>query len=119
MTVMLFDLISANEQACLTLTGTICWIYEFVSLCDYFVWPIQVHVNASECLLEIFKLYKQISPGCSIDVEFKGEVLHQYEVEKNVEAKSFLKQCIDILENLEVEKVQAMPAWSLQVYLIV
>ncbi|XP_044479857.1 proteasome adapter and scaffold protein ECM29-like [Mangifera indica] len=70
----------------------------------------QVHVNASECLLEIFKLYKQISPGCSIDVEFKGEVLHQYEVEKNVEAKSFLKQCIDILENLEVEKVQAMPA---------
>ncbi|KAJ0102382.1 hypothetical protein Patl1_05580 [Pistacia atlantica] len=67
----------------------------------------QVHITASECLLEIFKLCKQISPACSTDVPFKGELLLQYEVEKTVEAKSLLKQCIDILENQELEKVEA------------
>jgi proteasome component ECM29 len=35
------------------------------------------------------------------DVGFKEELLHQYEVEKNEEAKSYLKKCIDIFENLE------------------
>ncbi|KAJ4724481.1 Proteasome-associated ECM29 [Melia azedarach] len=67
----------------------------------------QVHITASECLLEIFKLFGQISPTRPIDVGFKGELLHQYEVEKNGEAKSLLKKCIDVLENLELETVQA------------
>lgn len=68
---------------------------------------LQVHITASECLLEIFKLFGQISPTRPIDVGFKGELLHQYEVEKNGEAKSLLKKCIDVLENLELETVQA------------
>ncbi|KAI9194392.1 hypothetical protein LWI28_005521 [Acer negundo] len=66
----------------------------------------QVHITASECLLEIFKLYRQIPYVASTDFVFKSELLHQYEVEKNGEAKSLLKKCIDILENLGLEKVQ-------------
>lgn len=67
----------------------------------------QVHISASECLLEIFKLYRQISSVYSSNVGIKGELVHQCEMEKNMEAKSLLKMCIDILENLEVKNVQA------------
>lgn len=68
---------------------------------------IQVHISASECLLEIFKLYRQISSVYSSNIGIKGELVHQCEMEKNMEAKSLLKMCIDILENLEVKNVQA------------
>ncbi|KAG5253924.1 proteasome adapter and scaffold protein [Salix suchowensis] len=57
----------------------------------------QVHINASECLLEVAGL----ASVRWTDVGFKEELLHQYEVEKNEEAKSYLKKCIDIFENLE------------------
>ncbi|KAL9458549.1 hypothetical protein AB3S75_007422 [Citrus x aurantiifolia] len=67
----------------------------------------QVHISASECLLEIFKLFRQISSVYSSNIGIKGELVHQCEMEKNMEAKSLLKKCIDILENLEVKNVQA------------
>lgn len=57
----------------------------------------QVHISASECLLEVTGL----ASVRWADVGFKEELLHQYEVEKNEEAKSYLKKCIDIFENLE------------------
>ncbi|KAJ6964762.1 proteasome adapter and scaffold protein ECM29 [Populus alba x Populus x berolinensis] len=57
----------------------------------------QVHISASECLLEVTGL----ASVRWTDVGFKEELLHQYEVEKNEEAKSYLKKCIDIFENLE------------------
>ena len=60
----------------------------------------QVHLIASECLLEVIKLYKQLAPVNWEDVGFKGELLHQYEVEKNEEAKTYLRKCIDLFENL-------------------
>lgn len=68
---------------------------------------IQVHISASECLLEICKLFRQISSVYSSNIGIKGELVHQCEMEKNMEAKSLLKKCIDILENLEVKNVQA------------
>ncbi|XP_024047567.1 proteasome-associated protein ECM29 homolog isoform X4 [Citrus clementina] len=67
----------------------------------------EVHISASECLLEIFKLFRQISSVYSSNIGIKGELVHQCEMEKNMEAKSLLKKCIDILENLEVKNVQA------------
>ncbi|KAJ6948555.1 hypothetical protein NC651_002780 [Populus alba x Populus x berolinensis] len=57
----------------------------------------QVHISASECLLEVTGL----ASVRWTDGGFKEELLHQYEVEKNEEAKSYLKKCIDIFENLE------------------
>ncbi|GAV92306.1 hypothetical protein CFOL_v3_35686, partial [Cephalotus follicularis] len=61
----------------------------------------QVHVAASECLLEIMKLYRRISEVHLIDAGFEGELLHQYEVETNEAAKSLLRKCINIFQNLE------------------
>ncbi|XP_050238689.1 uncharacterized protein LOC126688135 isoform X2 [Mercurialis annua] len=61
----------------------------------------QVHINASECLLEIVKLCKQLTSVNWEDVVgLKGELLHQCEVEKNQEAKINLRKCIDVIENL-------------------
>ena len=37
----------------------------------------------------------------AIDKGFMDELFHLYEVEKNGEAKSLLKKCIDILEDLK------------------
>jgi proteasome component ECM29 len=42
----------------------------------------------------------------SIDAGFKDELLHQLEAEKNLEAKSLLRKCIDIIENLKLENAQ-------------
>ncbi|XP_021604828.1 proteasome adapter and scaffold protein ECM29 isoform X2 [Manihot esculenta] len=61
----------------------------------------QVHITASECLLGITKLCRQLASVHWTDVGFKEELLHLCEVEKNEEAKSYLKKCIDIFENLE------------------
>ncbi|KAM4096438.1 hypothetical protein ACJW30_08G104900 [Castanea mollissima] len=66
----------------------------------------QVHITASECLLEITKLFRDLPSAHLIDVGFKNEILNQLGVEKNGEARSLLKRCIDILENLRIENVQ-------------
>ncbi|CAK7330671.1 unnamed protein product [Dovyalis caffra] len=61
----------------------------------------QVHITASECLLEVTKVWRGLGSVCRTDVGFKEELLHQYEVEKNEEARSYLKKCVDIFEDLE------------------
>ncbi|KAK7856729.1 proteasome adapter and scaffold protein ecm29 [Quercus suber] len=65
-----------------------------------------VHITASECLLEITKLFGDLPLAHLVDVGFKNEILNQLGVEKNGEARSLLKRCIDILENLKIENVQ-------------
>ncbi|XP_027329154.1 proteasome adapter and scaffold protein ECM29 [Abrus precatorius] len=59
----------------------------------------QVHVSASECLLEVLKLSIDVSLVTAIDEGFKEELLHQYEIEKNEEAKSLLRKCVRILQD--------------------
>jgi proteasome component ECM29 len=59
----------------------------------------QVHVSASECLLEILKLSVAVPSVTAINEEFKVELLHQYEIEKNEGAKSILKMCVNILQD--------------------
>ncbi|KAH7672010.1 proteasome component ECM29 protein [Dioscorea alata] len=60
----------------------------------------QVHIAASECLLEVSKLYSK-SPALDKGHEIKSELIHLLEVEKSEEAKSLLRNCIQILEDLE------------------
>ena len=62
---------------------------------------IQVHITASECLLEMTELYRALPPVPWKEVGFKSELLNQYNGEKNEQAKSFLKKSIDILESLQ------------------
>ncbi|XP_022153027.1 proteasome-associated protein ECM29 homolog isoform X2 [Momordica charantia] len=66
----------------------------------------QVHINASECLLEIIKLYTDLPSVERTDIGIKAELLHLCEIEKNEVAKSLLKTCIEKLENLQQDKVQ-------------
>ncbi|KAM2630644.1 hypothetical protein TB1_029488 [Malus domestica] len=66
----------------------------------------QVHVAASETLLVIVKLYEKLQTIHCRDEKFMGELVHLYEVEKNGEAKSLLKKCVDALENLKQEDVE-------------
>ncbi|RDY13157.1 hypothetical protein CR513_01957, partial [Mucuna pruriens] len=59
----------------------------------------QVHVSASECLVEIMKLAMDVPLVGTINEEFKDELLHQYEIEKNEGAKSILRKCVKILQD--------------------
>nr|XP_010313220.1 proteasome adapter and scaffold protein ECM29 isoform X1 [Solanum lycopersicum] len=63
----------------------------------------QVHIAASECLVEMVNLLKATRQLPGGEVTFSREFVQVYEVEKNEHAKSLLKRCIDILENLEKE----------------
>ncbi|RZC83438.1 hypothetical protein C5167_046224 [Papaver somniferum] len=60
----------------------------------------EVHVAASECLLEVTKLYKDAQLMQSEDVSYKSELIHLCDVEKSEQAKSLLRKCIEILESL-------------------
>ncbi|CAA3007764.1 proteasome-associated ECM29 homolog isoform X1 [Olea europaea subsp. europaea] len=62
----------------------------------------QVHVAAAECLLELTHC-RDIPSVHRTEVGFKADLLHLCEVEKNEQAKSLLKKCIDILGSLEEE----------------
>ncbi|KAL4027472.1 hypothetical protein IC575_010638 [Cucumis melo] len=66
----------------------------------------QVHISASECLLEIIKLYTDLPSVHRTDIGIKAELLHLSEIEKNEVAKSLLKTCIENLENLHQDKIQ-------------
>lgn len=68
--------------------------------CLFAVKIAQVHIVASECLLNVTQLYKAFPPVPPTNLEFKVELLERFEVEKNEHAKSFLKKCIDILDSL-------------------
>ncbi|ESW13516.1 hypothetical protein PHAVU_008G203200 [Phaseolus vulgaris] len=59
----------------------------------------QVHISASECLLEIMKLSMDVPLAGDVNEGFKDELLHQYEIEKNEGAKSILRKCVNILQD--------------------
>ncbi|RWW18026.1 hypothetical protein GW17_00018013 [Ensete ventricosum] len=75
---------------------TYCVLYTIIH--SAFLW--QVHISASECLLEMSKLYRD-TPTCMEDVELKEELVHLCEVEKSEQAKTLLTQCITILDDLK------------------
>ncbi|KAL9248317.1 hypothetical protein vseg_021654 [Gypsophila vaccaria] len=60
----------------------------------------QVHVAAAECLLQVIELGQSAQPLPAVDKEFKESVAQLMESEKNEQAKSLLKNCVVILENL-------------------
>ncbi|KAH9605191.1 hypothetical protein KSS87_006616, partial [Heliosperma pusillum] len=60
----------------------------------------QVHVAAAECLLQVLDLCQAVQPRPVVDKELKESVSELYETEKNDQAKSLLKNCLVILENL-------------------
>ncbi|KAF6155314.1 hypothetical protein GIB67_019840 [Kingdonia uniflora] len=69
----------------------------------------QVHVAASESLLEIIKLYKGVPESAqSQDVGFLDELIHLCEVEKNEQAKSLLRKCIAIIESFNQDNMQTV-----------
>lgn len=59
----------------------------------------QVHISASECLLEMSKLYRD-TPTHKEEIEFLDELVDLCQVEKSEQAKTYLRQCITILEDL-------------------
>ncbi|KAL2316898.1 hypothetical protein Fmac_030774 [Flemingia macrophylla] len=59
----------------------------------------QVHVSASECLLEVMNLAIDVPLVGTINEGFKDELLHQFEIEKNDVAKSILRKCVNILQD--------------------
>ena len=61
----------------------------------------QVHVAASECLLDLLTMYRDTHPVHPPEVGFKDELLHLSEIEKSEEAKFSLTKCVDIIETLE------------------
>ncbi|KAL5708464.1 hypothetical protein ACHQM5_019256 [Ranunculus cassubicifolius] len=60
----------------------------------------QVHIAAAEGLLEIIKLYKGVANVEDKEIEFKQELVHLCEIEKNEVAKTLLKRCLEILDTL-------------------
>ncbi|KAF3327246.1 proteasome-associated protein ECM29 isoform X1 [Carex littledalei] len=57
----------------------------------------QVHIAASECLLEMSKLYRNVPLEHKMDVSFKDDLTFLCESEKNEQAKTLLRECISIL----------------------
>nr|CAN63508.1 hypothetical protein VITISV_029436 [Vitis vinifera] len=105
----LHEIVDESEETSLDV-GVTSLIYELfhsvspkVVECISTVKIAQVHITASECLLEMIELYKNLPSVQWTDGGFKDELLHLYEMEKNEQAKSLLKACIDGLKGLEKE----------------
>lgn len=92
-------------------------LLSFVFLCDKFLIfldQIQVHLAASECLLDLLTMYQDIQSVHPPEIGFKDELLHLSEVEKNEEAKFLLRKCVDILESLKKDGKTLMEHWYLE-----
>ncbi|KAK3136068.1 hypothetical protein QOZ80_5BG0427580 [Eleusine coracana subsp. coracana] len=61
---------------------------------------VQFHTAASECLLELSKLYRDFPLTARTEVKFEDELAELCESEKGEQAKALLKQCLVILKNL-------------------
>ncbi|KAL8545025.1 hypothetical protein ACS0TY_005289 [Phlomoides rotata] len=61
----------------------------------------QVHMAASECLLELSNQYIGVPPVELAELGFMSELIDLCEIEKNEQAKSSLKKCIQILGGLK------------------
>uniref|UniRef100_A0A7N0UGU9 Proteasome-associated protein ECM29 homolog n=1 Tax=Kalanchoe fedtschenkoi TaxID=63787 RepID=A0A7N0UGU9_KALFE len=62
----------------------------------------QVHIAASECLLDVTKLYCHSPPSDNKEIEFRKDLVHQLELEKNEQAKGLLKKSLDMVDNLSL-----------------
>ncbi|KAF7852405.1 hypothetical protein BT93_L0950 [Corymbia citriodora subsp. variegata] len=58
----------------------------------------QVHISASECLLEMITLCRELPSTLGTEAGLKDLLARLHEVEKNEQAKSLLKRCIHLLE---------------------
>ncbi|GAB2277082.1 hypothetical protein Dimus_011791 [Dionaea muscipula] len=67
----------------------------------------QVHIAASECFLQVIELQRTYQTVPLKEVEFKEELVHLYENEKNDQAKSSLKSCLVMLETLQSDQMAA------------
>ncbi|KAG0457674.1 hypothetical protein HPP92_022831 [Vanilla planifolia] len=61
----------------------------------------QFHVAASECILEIVKLHRNIHAGQRRETDLKNELVRLTEVEKSEQAKTFFRRAIEILSEME------------------
>lgn len=91
-------------------TSLICELFHSVAPkvveCIHTVKISQVHTGASECLLEMSKLYRGIPTAERKNVEFQDELIHLCEVEKSEQAKTLLQKVVAILEELREEDTQ-------------
>ncbi|KAL6519030.1 hypothetical protein OROHE_017454 [Orobanche hederae] len=97
-----------NSQNCLARSSITAFIHElFLSLSPELLKSLrtikigQVHIAAGECLMELTNHYKAIPPEHWIELTFTTELLDLFEIEKNEQAKSLLKKCIDMLGKLK------------------
>ncbi|CAL4995694.1 unnamed protein product [Urochloa decumbens] len=60
----------------------------------------QVHTAASECLLELSKLYRDFPLTDRTEARFEDELAELCESEKSEQAKALLKECLAILQTL-------------------
>lgn len=58
----------------------------------------QVHIAAAECLVELTNELKAAPPAQWTEPEFMSELVELSLIEKNEQAKSLLKKCIQILK---------------------
>ncbi|XP_030455687.1 uncharacterized protein LOC115676805 isoform X2 [Syzygium oleosum] len=75
-----------------------CSVSPKVAECIATVKIAQVHVSASECLLEMITLCRELPSTFWTDAGLKDLLAHLHEVEKSEQAKSLLKRCIHLLE---------------------
>lgn len=75
-----------------------CSVSPKVAECIATVKIAQVHVSASECLLEMITLCRELPSTFWTDAGLRDLLAHLHEVEKNEQAKSLLKRCIHLLE---------------------
>ncbi|KAL3621946.1 hypothetical protein CASFOL_034142 [Castilleja foliolosa] len=97
-----------NSQDCSLQTRITAFIHElFYSLSPELLKSLrtikigQFHIAAAECLLELTNWYRATPPAHWTELAFATELLDLCEVEKNEQAKSLLKKCIDILGKLK------------------
>ncbi|CAN6357538.1 unnamed protein product [Urochloa humidicola] len=60
----------------------------------------QVHFAASECLVELSKLYRDFPLTDRTEAKFEDELVELCESEKSEQAKALLKECLAILQTL-------------------
>ncbi|CAI9106154.1 OLC1v1005230C2 [Oldenlandia corymbosa var. corymbosa] len=98
------DIQSNFQDACLPANRTVFLLELFQKVtprvleCMHSIKIGQVHVVATECILDMLNLYKDTQSERP-ELGFKNELLHLLDIEKNEEAKSLLRKCVDILEN--------------------
>jgi len=59
-----------------------------------------VHTAASECLLELSKLYRDFPLTDRTEAKFEDELIELCESEKSEQAKALLKECLAIVKTL-------------------